>query len=185
MYSNIMSIPLPDIFGDYSKSIWVFPIFIFGYMLFQSKDMILIIPLIAYFILFIGSIVWFEEFFVKRKEPIGSVTNIFISLMMFNLNFFYIIAIVALVISLNILNDIIAFFIVFLAILAYFYGFFKAFRMAKPHFKEMLRIGGEINVSSKKVIKRKKGEKLTVDAMKKRAKKEIDKLSKEIKKNRK
>jgi len=180
-----MSIPIPDIFEGYTKSIWAFPIFIFAYILFQTKDMILIIPLIAYFLLFLLLIFWFEEFFIKKREPKKCVTNIYISLMMFNLNFFYIVSVFVLVVSMNIFNDVLAFFITLLAILAYFYALFRAFRVAKPHFKEMFHIGEEISVSTKKIMKKKKGEKIKVDTIKKRAKKEIDKLSKEIKKEKK
>lgn len=180
-----MSIPLPDFFGEYDKSIWILPIIIFGYILFQTKNMILIIPLLIYFALFIAYVGWIEEFLIKKKEPKKHITNVLVSMLIFSLHIFYIISILMLIISVDILNEIIGFFLVLLAVLGYIFFFFMMLRIVKPHSKEMLNLGSKIRDSRTKILKIKKGEKLNLDIIKERTKKEIDKLTNEIKKNKK
>jgi len=62
-----MAIPLPDIFGKYSKSTLVFPIFIWAYVVFYSKNPYYLLPFGIYTICFLSYICWFEKRFIKKE----------------------------------------------------------------------------------------------------------------------
>ena len=176
-----MAIPLPDIFGKYSKSTLVFPIFIWAYIVFYSKNLYFLFPLIIYTIWFLSTIFWFEKRFIKKEKPKEIVReNIFIYTVVIPLNALYVFSLLFAFLLLDVLNDIIGFFLILLAILGFIYIWIQGLIFSKPHIKKSFSMGEIIAKTSKEIVRNKKG-KLNLKEIKEKMKEGIEKGLKEIK----
>jgi len=177
-----MTIPLPDIFGRYSKSTLVFPILIWSYVVFYSKNLYYLLPLGIYTICFLSYICWFEKRFIKKEKPKEIIReNIFIYTVIIPLNAFYVFSLLFAFLVLDVLNDIIGFFLIILAILGFIYIWIQGLIFSKPHIKKSLFMGEVIAKTSKEIVRNNKG-KLNLKEAKEKMKEGIEKGLKEIKK---
>ena len=177
-----MVFPLSDVFGKYSDSPLIFPILIWAYIVFYSKNLYYIVPLGVYTIGLLSYIIWFEKRFIKQEKPKEIIKeNIFIYMVVIPLNVFYAFSLFFSFLLLNVLNDIVAFSLIFLAILGFIYMWLRGFIFARPQIKKSFSMGRVIAKISKEIVKDKKG-KLDIKEIKEKMKEGIEKGLKEIKK---